>query len=125
MARKSSKIKQDKYIAEYVSNGGVKKHAAKKLKIPYQTVIYWHNNDKEFNERLDAEKSIWYEALKASMMKRAMQKSDTLGIFFLKAEFPEKYDDFVRRNRFMDEIVEEVKKSLPRLAPVIADKPDD
>ena len=113
--RKRLKPIQEQFIIEYVSCGGVKSRAAKKCGVPYITAKMWFKNEEFANAVKEAEDE-WYEVLRASLYKRAVEKSDVLGMFFMKARYPEIYDDNYRNKRFQDELIQKVKDSL---APII------
>ncbi len=99
---KSHKGLQDKFIAEYVANGGVKLRATTKLGIDYKNACRWFK-DPEFVERLTEAEDHWYESLKAALLNRALTKSDQAAFFLLKSKFPEVYDDNVRKAKWLDE----------------------
>lgn len=108
----SNKLRQEAYIAAYIDCKGVKSQAAKKSGVPRDTAGYWFENE-DFRRRIKEAEEVWYDELKASLLKRATDKSDTLGIFFLKAHDPETYDDNIRAKRFLEEIIGKIKESLP------------
>src|SRR4051794_16077788 len=57
--------------------------------------------DPDFLKRLDQRKQVWVEDIRAVAMERAKEKSDTLMIFLLKSLQPERYDDEIRRTRYL------------------------
>jgi hypothetical protein len=94
--KKSNRIAQDKFIAEYFANGGRKKAAADKCEIGWTTVKEWFKEDEEFRERVEEFRDVWCDNLRAVALKRASEKSDTLLIFMLKSLQPETYHDELR-----------------------------
>lgn len=103
MARKTNLLAQEQFIAEYLANGGVKLRAANKLKISYSQVKKWFVDDEEFKARIAEAESQWMDGIRAALMKRAMEKSDTAAIFLLKAHDPEQYDDNIRKAKYLNE----------------------
>ena len=75
----------------------------------------WFKNE-DFATAVTEAEDEWYEVLRASLYKRAVEKSDVLGMFFMKARYPEIYDDNYRNKRFQVELIQKVKESL---APII------
>ncbi len=94
---------QDRFIEEYLANGGFKLKACKKLNIAYSQVKVWFATDAAFCERVKEAESHWMDAIRSALMKRAMEKSDTAAFFFLKAHDPETYDDNVRSLKWQAE----------------------
>lgn len=111
--RNATRRDQDRYIEHHVACGGQKTAAAKKAGLEIRNVFRWFQKDEEFRARVKEAEDQLYEKLVAAGLKRAMEKSDTLTIFFLKARYPDIYDDNIRQKRFLDEIVSKVKDSLP------------
>ena len=107
--------RQEKFIIEYFNAGGVKIRAARAAEVPYQTVMNWFK-DERFVTRITEIEGEWYEELRKEGLARAKSKSDVLLMFFLKARYPEIYDDNYRNKRFQDELIQKVKDSL---APII------
>lgn len=103
MPRKTPVLLQDQYIAEHILNGGVKIRAARKLQIPWSTLMGWFKDDEDFRARVEQAESEWYDDIRSCLMDRAKEKSDQAAFFFLKARFPETYDDEVRRAKYMAE----------------------
>ena len=103
MARKTPVLLQDQYIAEHIQCGGVKIRAARKLGIPWSTLMNWFRDDEDFRARVEQAESEWYDDIRACLMERAKEKSDQAAFFFLKARYPETYDDEVRRAKWHNE----------------------
>jgi len=106
--------RQEKFIVEYFLQGGVKTRAAKKADVPYRTVLHWFENE-EFKKRIAEIEGEWYDELTKEGIARAKAKSDVLLIFFLKARFPEMYDDNYRARRLKAEIIDDIRKELPQI----------
>lgn len=109
----ANKIKQAQFIAEYISNGGNKSAAAKTIGINRDTALKWFKNDPDFARRLEEAEEELYEGLKLALLERAKEKSDTLGIFFLKAKYPEIYDDNYRKIRWEQQKEDELRQKYP------------
>jgi len=101
MAKKPNTARQDAFLVEYVASGHNRARAARKLKIPYNTVRKWFEQDEEFQRRVAEVNDEWHDLLRASLFKRAVEKSDNAAFFFLKAYDPEMYDDNVRRLKYL------------------------
>jgi len=97
--KKEISRKQREYVAVYISNGGNKSAACKVVGCSMRSVLYWHKQ-KLFKAYVQEQEQQWFDALRAQLMKRAMEKSDTLGIFFLKSHNPELYDDAIRKLKY-------------------------
>lgn len=123
MGKRINKIKQTEWIQEYVTNGGYKRRAAEKVKVSYSTVKLWLQNA-EFKEQVEEAEECWFEELRSAMMARAIEKSDNLAMFFMKARDPERYDDNVRKRRFLDEIVDEISR-LPRIQAKVIERSEN
>ncbi len=122
--RKLTKEDRARYIQAYFDCDGVMRRAAKKAKIGYDTARRLHA-DPSFQEQIDELERIRIEDLEEIGILRARAKSDVLLIFFLKAFNPEKYDDNIRKKRFMDEILDEVRAQLPRIQAQVMPKMED
>ena len=94
--RKETDIIQQTYIAEYIKCLGRKALAARNIGISIETVYKW-KLDPNFQAKLEAAEEEWYDMLKASLMKRAMEKSDLAAFAILSAREPEKYDQAIRK----------------------------
>lgn len=74
----------------------------------------WFKNEEFAAAVIEAEDE-WYEVLRASLYKRAVEKSDVLGMFFMKARYPETYDDNYRARKLKSEIIDDIRKELPQI----------
>ena len=101
--RTPNRLKQEQYIAAYIACGGVKLRAAKKVGAAYSNVKLWFEQDEWFKQRIEEAESEWLDGIRAALMKRAIEKSDTAAFFFLKAKYPEIYDDDVRKAKWLAE----------------------
>lgn len=97
-------IAQDKFIAEYYLNGGRKKAAAESSGCGWSTVKSWFADDEEFKKRVEEYREVWREDLRATARQRAVEKSDVLLMFLMKADQPEVYDDNVRKAIYLAKI---------------------
>lgn len=100
--RTSNRVRQEAFIAEYVVQYGNKAEAARRLGIPYSTVMKWLKDEK-FMERLQMAEEQLFDELQASAFNRAGTSSDVLAIFMLKKMKPELYDDKVRQMKYAKE----------------------
>ena len=92
--------RQDDYIHEYVTNGGITSAALRTLGIKMSELKKWQQ-DQQFTERLSEATERWHEDLRKAAFIRAQQKSDVLLIFMLKSLKPDIYDDDVRKANWM------------------------
>lgn len=104
MARKSTEIAQDRFIAEYFTNGGRKKAAAEKCEIGWTTVKEWFAKDAAFKSRVDEFHDTWKDNLRAVALRRASEKSDVLLMFMLKSIDPATYDDNLRKAIYLNSL---------------------
>lgn len=74
----------------------------------------WFKNE-DFVFAVNEAEDEWYEVLRASLYKRAVEKSDVLGMFFMKARQPEIYDDNYRARKLKTEILEDIRRELPQI----------
>lgn len=88
--------------------------ACRDLKMARSTVHRWMKVDPDFAREMEEIEHEVHEELRQAMIQRAIEKSDVLAIFFMKAYAPEKYDDNIRKKQFLSEIVDEVTKQIPR-----------
>lgn len=100
MARTPNKLARDKFIEEYIANGGIKLKAAKKLGLAYSNVKSWFS-EPEFIEQVAKAEEQWFDAIRAALMRRAIEKSDMAAFFLMKAHDPENYDDNIRRIKYL------------------------
>lgn len=97
----TNRVRQAKYIEAHLACGGIRREAAKAADVPLDSVYRWFNKDPKFIALLREAEHELAQALVLSGTKRALAKSDTLTIFFLKAQYPEVYDDAIRRLAWM------------------------
>lgn len=102
MAKKVNVVAQDLFIQSYIANGGKKIQACKKAGIPYSTYKNWLK-DPAFLERMDEARVHHVEELAHYGLQRAKEKSDTLYIFHMKALDPERFDDNIRKAKWLAE----------------------
>jgi len=103
---------QEEFLAEYIENRGVKFRAARKLGLKYATVMSWFKK-KYFLDRFNELEKMFKDGVEDACRARAIAKSDVLGIFFMKAEKPEIYDDNYRKIKWEKEAAEEMLKKYP------------
>jgi hypothetical protein len=104
---------QARYISAHVECGGVKSRACDKSGVDRATLYTWLKSDDVFKQNLkDAEDKL-YETLVAAGIERAARKSDTLLIFFLKARYPEIYDDNYRKVQWEKNAEAELRDQHP------------
>ncbi len=82
-----------KAFLETFAECGIVTAAAKVVGIRRDTVYSWRKDDPSFADAMDAAGDEATEALEGEARRRAMESSDTLLIFMLKANRPEKYRD--------------------------------
>ena len=70
--------------------------------ISYSTAKRWFRSDVSFQNLYNAYRQEWLSELEIEYRKRALAKSDILLIFMLKSLAPERYDDQIRKARFME-----------------------
>lgn len=92
--------RQDDFIHEYVTNGGITQVALRALGIKSSELRKWQQ-DPKFTDRLAEATERWHEDLRKAAFIRAQQKSDVLLIFMLKSLKPDIYDDDVRKANWM------------------------
>lgn len=124
--RTASRVRQEAFIAEFLRQLGNKAAAARKLKIPYDTVMNWMRKPK-FVERLKMAEDQLYEELQASAYLRAGTSSDVLAIFMLKKMKPELYDDKCRQMKFAkeNELIDPERTATIRVSLVSEELPAD
>lgn len=110
--KKVNKIAQARWIAEYLANGGNKSRAAKTIGINKDTVTDWYKDPIFVQQVADAEEEL-YDGLKNALLERAKEKSDMLGIFFLKAKYPHIYDDNYRKIKWEQQKEDELRAKYP------------
>ena len=94
---------QANYIKAHLECGGVRSRAAEKAGVPIQTVYRWFQRDKKFLEKIQQAEKQLFEMLIATGIQRALNKSDTLLMFFLKSHEPERFDDNIRKAKWLAE----------------------
>lgn len=115
MPKPVNKELQDIFIETFYKNNGRVLKTCAEVGVSRQTWSNWQKMP-DFIERLEEARARWVEDLRTALWGRAQEKSDMLGIFFLKAFDPEMYDDNIRKLRYMrdhgiDEIPREIKIS--------------
>lgn len=101
-SKKKLTPKQRKAIAELINHNGHKTNAAKDAGVTRETIHRWLK-DPLFAQAYEDAQSHWIDLIEAAARQRAVEKSDTLAIFFLKANRPEKYDDNVRKVKYLND----------------------
>ena len=109
----ANKTRQARYIQSHLACYGVKREASRKSGIPLSTIMSWFANDDAFCAEVKEAEDQLYEELFASGIKRAKEKSDTLAIFFLKARYPELYDDNYRKIQWEKNAEAELREKHP------------
>ncbi len=108
--------RQEKYIASHIKCAGVKSRAAADCGISRDTVNSWFAKDEDFRIAVRAAEEQLYETLLAAAMKRAMEKSDNLLMFLLKSHEPERFDDNIRKAKWLAENnLIDPDKALPKV----------
>jgi hypothetical protein len=93
----SKKERQTRFLAEYIGSGGLRTAAAKRAQVPPRTMLRWFKNDLEFQAKIRDEVFPKLESvLLMEATRRAMNGSDSLLQFLLKAVNPSRYDTQVR-----------------------------
>lgn len=92
--------RQDDYIHEYVTSGGITQVALRNVGVKMSELKKWQQ-DPQFTERLAEATERWHEDLRKAAFIRAQSKSDVLLIFMLKSLKPDIYDDDVRKANWM------------------------
>lgn len=100
--KRPNHLAQERFIASYVANNGVKLTAAKEADIGYSTVMEWFH-DEDFCARVKMAEEIWVDEIKAALRERAKSKSDQAAFFLLKAKEPETYDDRTRHAKWCND----------------------
>lgn len=122
-----NRARQSKYIAAHVACGGVKLKACEQAGIDRSTLYKWLDQDKIFQKNLKNAEDRLYESLVAAGLQRAGLKSDILLMFFLKARFPEIYDDNYRKVQWEKKAEAELRElhPLPQILVQPMLKPDE
>ena len=87
------RAKQKEVFLKCLANGDSIRSASEQVKVVRQTVYNWKENDEEFAAAWDEAMEAGIERLEDAAYNRAMEGSDTLMIFLLKAKRPKVYSD--------------------------------
>lgn len=100
--------------------------AARVSRLSKDTLYFWRAEDEQFRAKWDQALVEGIDVLEGQVMKRALQSSDTLAIFLLKAHLPGKYnpasraqvEDMMRSNQtfksFLAAVTTLMQKFIPR-----------
>lgn len=102
MGRPKNETQWTEYIAMYLEKKGIRTYAARELGIPYPTVRKWFK-DPKFLEQLAEVQDEFNDLVIQGLRNRAETKSDTAAFGYLKAMDPEKWDDNIRKAKWLKE----------------------
>lgn len=101
-------------FVEHLSNGDTVTNSAKAARIDRTTAYNWRDSDKDFALAWDDALEAGTEKLETEATRRALESSDTLLIFLLKARRPKVY-----RDRLSAEVTGADGQPLASVVPVI------
>lgn len=111
-------LRQNEFISNYIVSSGNKTKAAEETGISRQTVYAWLEQE-DFRDELELAERALLDDLRVTAHARALEKSDVLMIFLMKAIDPSKYDDNVRNRLYVENLAREIVDEVLIQAEVI------
>lgn len=112
--RTANYVKQQEFILAFVKHRGNKAAAAREIGIQPDTAWEWFKRDAKFRKQVDLRLEEFYDGLWARLMDRATEKSDTAAMFLLKERYPERFDDNIRKAKWLlDKGVDDPERAAP------------
>lgn len=90
ITRKEAKVARRLFLIE-LKQSGIISVSARKVGLPPSLVYSWRERYPKFDERIEVILDEFVDAMESVAYQRAMEKSDTLLMAFLRAHRPEKY----------------------------------